>query len=315
MPTYQALKESSYVIKPGKIPVFKSIYEAIDTGLFDPSDVLIFWGKRGKGKSSLMTKFCVDYMQSKNNRQDVENSASICSQLREAGIANIIPPHDHLVFIDTFARSTKGNGRIETAAYETSLKYFGVPSDNFNPSLICPYGKYAFDETQKELDSHNGSLPVHTSSAFELSRHARLFIMLAMQRPMRAPKDIRDLATFVECVNQEQVYNDYGLLLKTVWTCNIIYNNGQLESYINSRDPNLIDLTVQFEFEGNIYECYDPYYHLPAFFKGMENEGLTLHRCEKTEFTKEHFDRYNQNHGIKEEEGGSNGDRKRTKRK
>lgn len=275
---------------------YKSVYEAIDDGIFEESDIVVFWGKRGKGKSSLQTKFCVDFMQpNEYTKYDLERSESVCDLLNEAGISNLRPPKDHLVFVDTFAQST-GFGYHQTSAYETDLLSFGLPTKYHKPLIACPYGKYAFDEIQDILDSHDGNLPKFISKAFELSRHPRLFIMLALQRPMRLPKDVRDLATFVECVKRKNIYNNYGLLLGTMWTCNIIYNNTNLEKYLTTYDPSLIDVTVNFYFEGDIYACYDPYYFLPLYYRGMENEGLILKRSEKVEFNKDSFQAYYDRH-------------------
>ena len=275
--------------------LFNDVREAIDAGIFSESDILVFWGKRGKGKSSLQAKFCVDFMQDKNAKIDLENSSCVCALLNDAGISNVRPPNDHLVFVDTYVES-KGFGYTKTSAYETNFLDFGLPTGKHRPALVIPFSKLAFDEIQDILDSHDGTLPKFISRAFELSRHPRLFIMLAMQRPIRLPKDVRELATFIECVKQEPKYNDYGVLLGTLWTCNIIYDNAKLEQYLSNRDESLIDLQIQFWHEGNIYQCYDPYYFLPPFYKGMENEMPVLNRCQKVEFNEVSFKTYHDRH-------------------
>lgn len=280
--------------------MYRDVYDAIDDGIFEESDILVFWGKRGKGKSSIMTKFSVDFMKAENaQRRLCTLTYPLCERLNAMGI-NVKPPSDHAVFVDTYAvDATRENGAV---AYEFKLKNFGVPTNKFKPSLICPGGVYAFDETQKELDSHNGALPIHFSAAFEFSRHCELFLMLAMQRGMRLPKDIRDLATFIEIVGHKNYYNKYFRISKTVWKCNIIYNNAKFEKYIDSFDKQYIDKTVEFEFNGDIYECYDSHYYMPMFFTGMENEGLVLQKTEKVQFTKEYMQAYAKKNLIEEEE-------------
>lgn len=275
--------------------IYTDVCDAIEDGLFEESDILVFWGKRGRGKSSLQAMFNVNFMQPKNAKIDVEKSKSVCELLNQAGYASLRPPEDHLVFVDTFVES-KGFGLVETTAYETDFYKFGLPMGPHKPFLVVPYGKYSFDEIQDAVDSHEGPLPTFSSKGFELSRHPRLFIMLAMQRPMRLPKDVRDLATFIECVERKNIYNDFGKLLGTLWTCNIIYDNANLESYLSTHDESLVDKQVQFYFEGNIYACYDPWYFLPAWYKGMENQMPVYERCQKVEFTEMSFKNYHERH-------------------
>lgn len=269
---------------------YSSLEEIFKDGIFQHSDILIFWGKRGKGKSSLKAVFEVLFMQPQNAKEDLSLARSMCERLNNAGFC-IRPPDDHLVFVDTYSRSCS-RGLKDRTAYTFQGVDFGLPNETHPTGVVCPCGKYSFDEIQDLLDSHTGALATFVSKAFELSRQLELFIMMAVQRPKRIPLDIRDLATFVECVDRKNYYNKYGVLIKTVWTCNLIYDNADLEAYINTKDPKYINKVVKFAFNGNIYKCYDSHFFMPMFYKGFENRSLTLERCEPVQFCPDGLERY-----------------------
>ncbi len=269
---------------------YYDISELFEDGIIQHSDILIFWGKRGKGKSSLKCAFEVLFMQPKNAKEDLKLCRSICNDLNDAGL-HLHPPEDHLVFVDTYARSI-GFGLKKRYAYTFRGIDFGIPNERHPTGLLCPVGKYSFDEAQDLFDSHMGSLATFVSKAMELSRQPELFIMIAVQRPMRIPQDIRDLATFIECVDKKNVYNKYGRLIQTVWTINIIYEGSNLQSYLSSRDKALIDKTIKFAFNWNIYKCYNPRFFLPMFYKGFEGCNFHLEKCQDVAYTPQGFTEY-----------------------
>lgn len=272
-----------------------------DDGIIQHSDMLAFWGKRGAGKSSLMNTLAVWFMQPKNARQDIKLSQSLCEQINQTGL-NLKPPDDHLVFTNTFVKSI-GPGLKRTSAYEFYDVEFGLPNSIHPTGLLCPVGKYLFDENQDLFDSHMGHLASFVSKAMELSRQPELFLMFSLQRPMRLPQDIRDLTTFIECESKENFYNKYGRLIRTEWTVNIIYKNANLEAYLNNPDKQFVDRTIKIVFKGNIYKCYNSRYFLPMFYARndetkLRETTLNLTRCNDIEFSKQGFDDFYKKHKV-----------------
>jgi hypothetical protein len=275
---------------------YDDLPKMFNDGLLQHSDILIFWGKRGSGKSSLKAMFEVLFMQPRNAKQDLKLCKSLCEELNMAGL-NLHPPQDHLVFVNTFTKSV-GPHLKRNYAYTFRSLDFGLPNETHPTGLLCPVGKYSFDEDQDLFDSHMGSLATFVSKAIELSRQPELFLMMAVQRPMRIPQDIRDLATFIECESKESFYNKYGRLERTEWTCNIIYNGSNLSKYLESRDVALIDKKVKFVFNGNIYKCYDSRYFLPMFYTGFDNQDFVLEKCQEVDFSPKGFNDFHHNHPI-----------------
>lgn len=280
---------------------YDNLQSIFDDGLLRHSDLIAFWGKTGAGKSSLKAVFEVWFMQPRNARSDLKLCAQLCDQINQAGF-DLKPPPDHLVFVNTFAQSI-GPGLKRTSAYEFYDVDFGLPNDVHPTGLLCPVGKYSFDENQDLFDSHMGHLATFVSKAMELSRQPELFLMFALQRPMRLPQDIRELTTFIECVSKQSYYSKYGRLVKTEWICNIIYKNANLEAYLNSPEDKFVDKQVKFVFHGDIYRCYNPRYFLPMFYaKGPDSKlketTLTLKKCTDTEFSPTGFADFSRKHNI-----------------
>ncbi len=272
------------------IKTYTDISQLFDEGIISPTDILIVWGKRGKGKSSFMGKLQSDLMKHKNAEPRIEFSKYKCERLRQAGIT-IEPPEDHLVFSDTFFEDNSLYGE-QRRPYETSALDFVIPNKIHTGGIVCPCSCLFWDEIQDLYDSHNGAVPSFVSKAFELSRQIGVFICMACQRPMRIVKDIRDLATFVEVVKVECRYFR-GLISETIWTLNIIYDNSQFEAYdSDKKNEEYIDRTIKMSFAGDIYECYDPDYFMPMFYQGLEEITPVYKKVQRTEFTPDGFERF-----------------------
>ena len=285
-----------------KIKVYEDLPQMFADGIIQPSDILVFFGKRGTGKSSLQAFFNVLFMQPRNAKADIRKSKRLCEKINQTGL-NLRPPDDHLVFVDTFAESI-GHKLKRTGAYEFESLEFGLPNKYHPTGLLCPWGKYSFDEGQSKFDSHMGNLAIFLSMCMELSRHPELFIMITMQRIMRLPLDIRDLATFIEPIKRDDIYNKYGRLIRTEWTCRIFYKNKNVEKYVkgDGEDDTLADRVVKFVFNGNIYRCYDPNYFLSMFYAvdgtKVKATTLELNRCKRPEFTPQGMEEFHKRHTV-----------------
>ena len=276
--------------------VYESILDIFEDGIISPTEIVVIWGKRGSGKSSLAGFFMSEFMRPKIAKNDVRTSQEICSMLRDAGYS-LHPPTDHTVFCDTYFES-KGFMKKKNVAYSFNAIDFGLPNQIHPTSLLCPCGRYFFDEAQDLFDSHISALPTFVTKAIELSRQLKLFLAIISQRPIRIHKDIRDLSVFIEVKKMTHKYNKYGRILYSEWECNIIYDNAVLEQYLNSKDASLVDKKLKFRYNGNIFKCYDTNYFMPMFFRGFENRDFVLEKSARTQFTSEFFESYLKNRVI-----------------
>lgn len=270
---------------------YTSLQDLFADGIFAENDIVILWGKRGRGKSSLAGFFMSEFMKPVQARRDVHLAHQIANKLRLAGV-NIEVPNDHTVFCDTFF-GQKRFLRESNNAYTFDPLRWGLPNDIHPTDPICLCGRYFFDEAQDIFDSHISALPTFVTKGFELGRQANLFACIIAQRPKRIHIDIRDLSTFVEVVGIEKEYNKYGRIIGVTWELNIIYDNSILENYLSSRDPKLIDKTIKIKYKGNIFACYDTNYFLPMYYRETKfrknNEVYVFEKSKRTEFDEEGF--------------------------
>lgn len=270
--------------------VYENLEQIFEDGIFGPTEIIVLWGKRGRGKSSLAGMFMSEFMRPKIAKNDIKQSNIICNNLRQAGY-NIRPPQDHTVFCDTFFER-KGFGRKRRTAYRFNAIGFGLPNSTHPTDLLCPGGRYFFDEAQDLFDSHRASLPTFVTKAIELSRQIKLFLCIIAQRPKRIHIDIRELAIFIEVVGVKLCLNKYSRITACVWECNIIYDNATLEQYLTTRDKSLVDKHIYFRFKGNIFKCFDTSYFLPMYYRNMENQSLVLEKTQRTEYNQAFFKEY-----------------------
>lgn len=273
---------------------YARIEDIFTDGIFTPYDTLVVWAKRGKGKSAFSAFLQTEFMRPAIARIFLAKSKEKCENLKRAGIY-IEPPTDHLVFNDTFCEDYRNPGRI---AYNIQATDIGIPNKIHKVKQLIPFSQIFLEEMQDLFDSHIGSLPTFVTKAFELARHNGLFICMTLQRPMRLHKDIREIATFIEIVEMRSIKNRYGKLLRTEWICNIIYDNANLEAYLNSKDKDYVDLTVKFVFKGNIFNCYDPEFFSLSFYSGENYTELPLNKSQRLDFTPEYLKFFKENHCI-----------------
>lgn len=269
---------------------YTSLQELFADGIFAENDIIIFWGKRGRGKSSLAGFFMSEFMKPQQARRDVILASQIASNLRSAGII-VEPPKDHTVFCDTFFEQ-KHFLRKNNSAYTFDPLKWGLPNEIHETDTICPSGRYFFDEAQDVFDSHISALPTFVTKAFELGRQINMFVGVIAQRPKRIHIDIREISTFVEVCGIEKTYSKYGRIIGVTWKLNIIYENGILESYLSSRDPKLVDKTIKIRYNGNIFNCYDTNYFLPMFYRDIQGRQKTVtvfEKSKRTEFDENSF--------------------------
>ena len=276
--------------------IYDKIEDLFKDKIFYDTDLLIIWGKRGRGKSSFAGKLMAEFMQPRIAKKEIKKCNEICNDLAEAGF-NFHPPKDHLVFCDTYFES-RGYMQKRNSAYRFNGVEFGLPNSKHQTMPIIPCGKYFFDEAQDLFDSHISALQTFVTKSFELSRQVKLFLAIIAQRPIRIHKDIRELATFVEVVKKEDKFNKYGSLISSIWTLHIIYDNAQLEDYVSTKSKKLIDKKVKVRFLGNIHKCYDSNYFMPMFYRNFENTDFVLEKTNRTEFSSIFFKEYFNNRII-----------------
>lgn len=275
---------------------YESIEELFADEIISPTEIIIFCGKRGKGKTSLGGWFMGEFMKPRQARPRVRKANIVCDKLCSAGF-NFHPPQDHTVFCNTsFVKSTRNGG----AAYIFDPLDFCLPNDiHKNTMVICPYGCYFIDEAQDIYDSNLAAPQTFVTKNYELSRQDNLFIALFSQRGMRVNKSIREISIFIICEGIEVEYNKYGRIAAVKWHCKLIYDNADYEAYTNNtKDEKKVDKEFYIKANFNIFNCYDTNYFLPMFYRNMQNRDIELVKSKPLEFDPYSFDEFYKTHTI-----------------
>lgn len=260
--------------------IYTRIEDLFADGVITPTEIVVAWAKRGKGKSALAAWFQREFMKSAMAQRSVRIAQNLCNELNQAGY-NLHPPKDHCVLVDTSFEEKTFFGK--RCAYRFNSKRWGLPNDKFETDPIMPGGQYFFDEGQKGIFNSKDKTDPHVSAACELSRQIDLFLFISTQRPKRIALDIRDLSVFFEVLPVHGVKSQYGHTIGAWWEVNLIYDNGNLESYLDSRDERLIDKTIIIYTPNNPWLWYDSKYFRYEFFKGFENKDFILEKCKQIE--------------------------------
>ncbi len=275
---------------------YESIEELFKDEIITPTEIIIFCGKRGKGKTSLGGWFMSEFMKPRQARPLVRQANIICDKLYDAGF-NLHPPQDHTVFCNTsFIKNTRNGG----AAYIFDPLEFCLPNDVHTKTLVfCPCGHYFIDEAQDIYDSNLAAPPTFVTKNYELSRQLKLFIALFSQRGMRINKSIREISIFIICKDIEVEHNKYGRISSVKWECALIYENSDFECYMQSKKKERVaDLEFYIKANFNIFNCYDTNYFMPLFFRGMQNRDIELVKSKPLSFDPWSFDEFYNNHTI-----------------
>lgn len=263
-----------------KIKTYTSLRDLFNDKIITPTEILVIWAKRGKGKSSLAGWFESEFMKRTFAVRDVARAKDICNKLIPLGF-NLCPPEDHCVFVDTSFEENRWLSK--KSAYTFNPFRWGLPNDIHDTDPTVPCGKYFFDEGQGVFDSHATAPATFVSGAMEFSRQLELFIAIMTQRPKRIHKDVRELSTFFEVVGSYPEFNKFGKIISVTWEVNIIYDDGKLDKYVTDKEESLIDKKIKIKYQGNIYKCYDHQRFLWEFFKFSPDKQFVLEKSQRIE--------------------------------
>lgn len=254
-------------IKFGETGSVKELMRQIDSRF---SNVfLIIFGDPGSGKTALAAccaleemshkrywafrDACkkIDYLNYVNNNADLE-----------------YPKEKHLVYSSELLIS---NNSPRMTTYDFDPWYVGIHDDNFPTQYFEKHSLRIFDEIQKYFPAQGSKdLPKRVSAEFQLNRHYDIFNIATCQYGEDVHYRIRRLASFIEVIAVETVYDKTGIVRKTNIIANYIGNERNFEKYIkNDRDSSLVK-PICFEIEKNVFECYSSTSH-EADFDNISN--------------------------------------------
>lgn len=230
------------------------------------SEVVIFFGSKGSGKSSLMVHFVDEYLKI----QGVQRWELSEQLIREENAERRTPlsfPTAPPVYANTKYKGLKTRAGIAVEPILIKGKDIGVSNDKETYKTLFPAPLIALDEAHEEFCSKGENLPSGQLKFFMECRHHRVIMLLAAPRAVLINKDIRGSGSrFIHPRKVINFFDDFKRLYKTIWYCREFTDGDALEEYISSNAKSGGYIETTYTHNGNVRELYDGYAFRQNFY-------------------------------------------------
>lgn len=228
------------------------------------SEIVIFFGARGKGKSSLMVHFVDEYLKTQG-LQRWELSEQLIRQENAERKTPLSFPTAPPVYSNTKYKLTYNSKGF--APIPIKGKEIGVTNEKETYKTLFPAPLIALDEGHREFCSKSENLPDGQREFFMECRHHRVIMLLAAPRAVLINKDIRASGSrFIEPRKVINFFDDFKRLYKTTWYCREFTESGAIEEYISSNGKSDGYIETEYTHNGNVRELYDGYAFQKHFY-------------------------------------------------
>ena len=232
------------------------------------SELIIFIGDCGIGKSSLMVHFADTYIK-EQGEQRCELSEQIIRGFNAKRKTPLSFPSGPPMYstIKLFLTDLYGH---DVKVIEIKNKDIGISNEKEKYKALFPAPFVLLDEAYDGLCSKD-NLPKGQRALFNQRRHNRMIILMATTRPVLINKDIRNTgARIIEIREQIHEKDAFGRICKTTWHCREFTDKSAIEEYISTDGKSGTFEETTYEHDGNIYELYDSFEYQDDF---MPKEG------------------------------------------
>lgn len=229
------------------------------------SELVIFFGDCGAGKSSLMVHFVDDYLKTQGDKRR-ELSEQITNEenktrKKQLSFPKVPPVCSNLKNLNLKLR----NGEAFKPIYIKG-KEVGISNDKKTYKSLRPASLVVIDEAHDEFSSKGSELEKGQRDLFNKRRHDRLIILLAAPRGNSVHKDIRNTgARFIEVLGQTHERDVFGRIYKTTWRCHEFSDKKALEEYLSTDGASGAYANKTYVHDGNIYDLYDSFAFVKEF--------------------------------------------------
>ena len=233
--------------------------------ILDPtSELIIFFGDCGAGKSSLMAHFADEYLKTQGE-QRWELSEQIIRELNAKRKKPLSFPKATPIYSNLKLKLKTREGK-DFKHITIKGKEIGISNDKEKYKSLFPASLLIIDEAHDEFCSKGGELPKGQRDFFNKRRHNRLNILLAAPRAILINKDIRNTgARFIEVRGQTHEYNAFGTICKTTWHCREFRDKSALEEYLSTDGLSGAFTETTYTHTGNVREIYDGFAFVEDF--------------------------------------------------
>ncbi len=252
-----------------------------DSILNPESEIVIFFGPRGKGKSTLMGHFLDEYLKTMSEKRWELSEQLIREENAEREIKGInllsfptAPP----IYSNTKYKNLKTPAGKDFEPIPIKGKEIGVTNDKESYKYLFPASLIALDEVEREFCSKGENLPDGQLEYFMECRHDRIIMLLAAPRAVLINKDIR--ASGSRFIEPREVINEFDAfkrLYKTTWYCREFSETSAIEEYISTNGKSDGYVETTYVHNGNVREICDSYAFRRHFYPKEGKDFETYH--------------------------------------
>lgn len=223
----------------------------------DDGEIVIFFGPRGTGKSSLMGHFADEYLKTLS-KQRWELSERLIREKNAKRKTPLSFPNAPPMYANTKYKLKTRTGAdfepIPITGKELGLN--GYDDNEYKTLLPAPF--IAIDEAHNEFCSKGEKLPDGQFQFFMKCRHHRVILLLAAPRAVLLNKDIRASGSrFIEPREMVNQFDAFKRLYKTEWHCREFLHTSAIEEYIATDGKSGNYINTVYTHNGDIREIYD----------------------------------------------------------
>ena len=242
--------------------------------------ILIIYAPPRYGKTILMTHFANVVAFDRSRTRSMQNEI-VLKQASGFDSIKTIPNHcvaaNYDITMRKFGYSPRRSRRINPYR-------LGFENPHVKTHFNLPHELICIDEAQKYLNSRMALYyPDWQSRYFEQHGHDDLDFILATQRPMLIDPNIRDLATFLEVMELETKFDNFGKPNKFTWVLRLINDSMAWDCYMQSgkKDKDCYK-SIELQATENLYNCYDHQHCKPKFYDGHLKEDFDYIEAQPT---------------------------------
>lgn len=248
--------------------------------ILDPeSEVVIFFGPRGKGKSSLMAHFVDEYYKTQSAQRWELSEMLIREENAEPERKTPLSfPTAPPIYSNTkYKLKTRSGETFEPIPVKGKDIGINIEGATEEYKALYPAPLIALDEAHREFSSKS-NLSDGQLEFFMECRHYQIIMLLAAPRAVLLNKDIRASGSrFIEPRKVVNEYNDFKRLYKTTWYCREFLETSAIEEYIATDGKCGAYVETTYVHNGNVRELYDGYAFKRRFFPKEGKNFETYH--------------------------------------
>ncbi len=229
------------------------------------SEIVIFFGPRGKGKSSLMAHFTDEYIKTLATQRWELSEQLIRNQNVNRKTPLTFPAAPPIYLNTNYKLKTRAG--IEFKGIPIEGKDIGVSNKDEKYRNLYPAPLIILDEAENEFSSKGEHLPKGQLKFLMQCRHYRIIMLLAAPRAVQIHKDIRASGSrFIEPRKRIDKFDNFKRLYQSTWHCREFLDTSAIEEYIATNGKSGAYVETSYTHNGDIRELYDGYEYEDDFY-------------------------------------------------